>query len=60
MWSVDKEKCLRCTACVGVCPKGALECEGFEFPKCDSEKCTLCGTCERVCPVGAIKVEKVD
>ncbi len=59
MWKISKEKCLRCGACVGVCPFLALELseQGIVFFK---EKCTLCGICEKVCPVGAIKVSRND
>jgi len=55
-WGLNREKCLKCGACVAVCPFAALELESF--PENDMEKCTLCGTCQKVCPVGAIKVEK--
>ena len=56
MWSIDKNKCLSCGACVGVCPVLALELKenGIEN---DSDKCTLCGICQKACPVKAIKVE---
>lgn len=57
MWSIDKSKCLRCGACVGVCPKTALELTEFG-PTCDAKKCILCGLCAKICPVGAIKVKK--
>ncbi|MFQ6056789.1 MAG: DUF362 domain-containing protein [Methanosarcinales archaeon] len=56
MWSIDKEKCIRCGGCVAVCPVGALELK--ENIIHDKEKCTLCGLCEKACPVNAIKVEK--
>ena len=56
-WSIDNKKCLRCGACVGVCPVLALELKEGKI-KNDSNKCTLCGICEKVCPVKAIKVEK--
>jgi ferredoxin len=56
MWNIDKEKCLRCGACVAVCPKLALELK--EVIINDSQKCIECGICEKMCPVRAIKVEK--
>ncbi len=57
VWSIDKEKCLRCGACVSVCPFIALNMNEHGL-KNDKEKCTLCGICQRICPVAAIKVEK--
>jgi len=55
-WSLNKEKCLKCGACVAVCPVGALELKNF--PENDKEKCTLCGICQKACPVAAITVTK--
>jgi ferredoxin len=56
-WEIEKEKCLRCGACVAVCPVLALELdeEGLSH---DSKKCTLCAVCMKICPPGAIEVEK--
>jgi len=56
-WSIDNKKCLRCGACVGVCPVNALRLteHGVEV---DKNKCVLCGTCVTICPVKAIRVEK--
>jgi ferredoxin len=56
-WEIDREKCLRCGACVSVCPVLALELEEKGI-RHDEGKCTLCGICQKVCPAGAIKVEK--
>ncbi len=56
-WEITKERCLRCGACVSVCPVLALELRESGILN-DSGKCTLCPICERVCPVGAIRVEK--
>lgn len=56
-WNIDREKCLRCGACVAVCPVLALELDESGI-KNDKDKCTLCSTCQKVCPVKAIKVEK--
>jgi len=55
-WTLNREKCMKCGACVAVCPFAALELE--HFPVNDVKKCTLCGTCEKVCPMRAIKVTK--
>ncbi|OYT43751.1 MAG: ferredoxin [Candidatus Aenigmarchaeota archaeon ex4484_56] len=53
---IDKEKCLRCGGCVGVCPKGALELteQGIKH---DKNLCIYCKICEKFCPMGAIKLE---
>jgi len=56
-WNIDKEKCLRCGACVSVCPFLAVELKESGIVN-DKEKCTLCGICAKICPVKAIKVEK--
>lgn len=57
MWEIDRKKCLRCGACVGVCPELALDLKdnGIEH---DREKCTECGICQKVCPSGSIRVER--
>jgi ferredoxin len=57
-WEIDRKKCLRCGACVSVCPVMALELREDGGIQNDSAKCTLCGICQKVCPAGAIKVEK--
>ncbi len=56
-WKIDRDKCLRCGACVSVCPELALELkeDGIVI---DSRKCTLCGICGKVCPAKAIEVKK--
>ncbi|MGC9311018.1 MAG: DUF362 domain-containing protein [Candidatus Aenigmatarchaeota archaeon] len=53
----DREKCLRCGGCVGICPKDALELteQGIVV---DPKKCIECGICEKFCPVGALKAKK--
>ncbi len=57
MWEIDRKKCLRCGACVGVCPKLALDLKESGL-RHDAEICIECGLCEKVCPVGAIMVKK--
>ncbi len=56
-WKIDRDKCLRCGACVSVCPVLALELREDGI-KNDTRRCTLCGICERVCPSRAIEVKK--
>ncbi len=56
-WEVDSKKCIRCGACVSVCPELALDLKENGLQN-DSKKCTSCGICEKICPVRAIKVEK--
>ena len=49
---IDKEACIACGACEGVCPVEAIS-EG-DIYKIDPEMCTDCGTCADVCPTEAI------
>ena len=56
MISTNREKCLRCGGCVGVCPVSALSL-GEHGIEC-SEKCINCGACIQFCPMGAIKKVK--
>mgnify|MGYP000077325663 FL=1 len=45
--------CSGCTACVSICPKGAIDMVddglGFKYPKVDYSKCVKCGSCTIVC-----------
>jgi len=52
---VNRFKCGYCGACVGVCPKGALELMETWIEVDDS--CTKCGVCAKICPVGALEVK---
>jgi len=56
-WEINRERCLRCGACVSVCPSLALELkeQGIRH---DAGRCTLCSVCQRMCPVSAIKVSR--
>ena len=51
---LDKDKCLFCGACIGVCPTNAMLLEYNESNIWISEDCTDCLFCTRVCPVGAL------
>lgn len=49
----DKSSCCGCSACLSVCPSGAISMkadpEGFLYPVVDTGKCVGCLMCERVC-----------
>ena len=53
---VDKELCIGCGTCVGVCQVGAIELKDG-VAVIDNEKCIKCHACEDACPVKAIKIE---
>lgn len=55
--NINRYKCGYCGACVGVCPKGALELVET-WIEVDENVCIVCGICDRICPVGAIEVMK--
>jgi len=59
MWSIEKEECLKCGTCVGVCPRLALELRGEGIVH-NQDLCNSCGLCKKTCPVGAIEVIKSD
>jgi pyruvate formate lyase activating enzyme len=43
-----ENRCIRCGACLEVCPQGAISLNG-DMISTDREKCTLCGTCTQAC-----------
>ncbi|MCK4714175.1 MAG: 4Fe-4S binding protein [Candidatus Aenigmarchaeota archaeon] len=56
MIKADRNLCLRCSGCVGVCPRSALTLKEHGI-ECDPEKCVSCGICVSFCPVNGLKVE---
>lgn len=53
---IDKNKCISCGACVGICPVGAISFGNDNKAEIDPAKCIKCGACEATCPVEAIKI----
>ncbi len=54
--NINREQCVKCAGCVGVCPFAALDYIGDEI--CiDAKLCTECGTCVKFCPVGALSLQ---
>ena len=53
-----EKKCIHCTACVPICPSGALTVDRdamlVTFVK---DKCIACELCIPVCPYGAIEIQ---
>ncbi len=62
----DRELCIACTMCAGICPTGVIDLEirnsshGFRrFPILTNEKkCIACKACEQECPSGAISMKE--
>lgn len=51
--TINKDTCIGCGACTGVCPVGALSMDG-DKSVCDESVCIDCGACVATCPVEAI------
>ncbi len=51
---IEKEICIGCGACVGVCPVGALSLDADGKAEVDENLCIDCGACVGVCPTQAI------
>ncbi len=54
---LDRDACISCAGCVGLCPHFALDMYQIDL-QIFQEKCTYCNICVSVCPVGALKIEK--
>ena len=53
-YNVDKSACNSCGACVGICPKDAIEIGEDGKAIIDQTKCNQCGKCIAICPEDAI------
>ena len=52
--TVNVSRCCYCGACVGVCPRDALELREISI-FVDKNRCNYCGICVKFCPVGALR-----
>lgn len=52
----DPEKCIRCDACIEVCPEGAIRRDGSSLVF-SRELCRACGLCTEVCYAEARRME---
>ena len=52
-----EERCIECTACISICPTGALELAREEMRvSFDHEKCIACELCIPACPYEAMQI----
>lgn len=54
-YTIDKSKCIGCSACSKVCPVGAISGKIKEPFEIDQSKCIKCGACITKCKFGAIE-----
>ncbi|SMG19652.1 indolepyruvate ferredoxin oxidoreductase subunit alpha [Dethiosulfovibrio salsuginis] len=53
--NINKDTCVGCEACVGICPVEAIAMD--DGKACvDEGKCVDCGACVSACPVEAISL----
>lgn len=54
-FGIEKDVCIACGACEGVCPVEAISLDDNDGKyTIDGTTCIDCGACEGVCPVEAI------
>ena len=53
---IDESKCIKCGACMRVCPYKAIEGEPRKYIRVIQAACEGCGACAAECPTGAIFV----
>ncbi|MBR6513149.1 MAG: 4Fe-4S binding protein, partial [Clostridia bacterium] len=56
-YSIDKDKCIGCSACARKCPANAITGEIKSPYTIDPDKCIKCGNCKTVCKQDAIIVK---
>ncbi len=55
--TMDRDKCVDCTACIPLCPTSALEQDPDTLEvKFNKEKCIACGICINVCSYRAMNI----
>ncbi len=53
-YSIDKNQCTGCGACVKVCPTSAITGEKKQPHRIEINKCVKCGACFEICPAEAV------
>jgi len=54
---VNKNVCIGCGGCVGICPVEAISLTEEGIAQIDYNKCIKCLSCQNFCPVNAIKIK---
>jgi pyruvate formate lyase activating enzyme len=49
------ERCIRCNACLAVCPQSAIVADEAGHKQVSPERCDLCGRCPEECYAGALE-----
>ncbi|NMA19508.1 MAG: 4Fe-4S binding protein [Lentisphaerae bacterium] len=57
-FTLDREKCIRCNACVKDCTRHIIHSNGGypEIPAAEEKDCIRCQHCMAICPTGAISI----
>lgn len=55
--SLDRDRCIDCGACVGLCPVDALSMDRKMKLKLREDKCIQCKACVVACPMKALSIE---
>ncbi|MGC9106912.1 MAG: 4Fe-4S binding protein [Infirmifilum sp.] len=53
-FKIDPEKCIKCRACIRVCPTGAINENSLSTGEISRTECIACGRCYDVCMYDAI------
>ncbi|MDD5112145.1 MAG: 4Fe-4S binding protein [Candidatus Altiarchaeota archaeon] len=56
--SVNRDTCIDCGACIGLCPTNALNFDSKAKLEIFEDKCIQCKACVRACPMKALSIEE--